>query len=482
MAYKSNWATGDLIDATVFQELVNSAVYSFANLTAIQNNITSAVDGQIAFAQDTESYYRYDADSTSWVALLGGADITAVTITTATNSGLSGGSTATSGAFTSTLLMDANNLSVVTASSSDYIVLHDVTDNSTKKALISDIVALGDITAIITNAGSGLSGGATSGDVTLEVDINGSSSVTPQTADEMLISDVTDSNAKKKITLNDLPISSATQSALDDITAGTTAIRTDIAVTVADNGSGSQNEYFFEGAQDQVINLTTGFKYRFDQSNASNSGHPLRFSTTKDGTHASGSEFTDNVTTNGTAGQTGAYTQIEVKADTPERLYVYCTSHAGMGGDSQLTAGAFSVDGGTIRGDTDFSDKEITKFVAKDYAEDVATTSDSGTSFTSNTLTLDVQDGNVFDITLNDNVTTWAISNLVSGKATTITVILKQDGTGSRLMNATQINSTAFKTVGAGGLTLTTDASAIDIVTVVFDGTNYYVFSQLKMS
>ena len=97
-------------------------------------------------------------------------------------------------------------------------------------------------------------------------------------------------------------------------------------------------------------------------------------------------------------------------------------------------------------------------------------------------MTLDVQDGNVFDITLNDNVTTWAISNLVSGKATTITVILKQDGTGSRLMNATQINSTTFKTVGAGGLTLTTDASAIDIVTVVFDGTNYYVFSQLKMS
>ena len=38
MAYKSNYATGDLIDATAFQELVNSAVYSFANLTAIQSN------------------------------------------------------------------------------------------------------------------------------------------------------------------------------------------------------------------------------------------------------------------------------------------------------------------------------------------------------------------------------------------------------------------------------------------------------------
>ena len=67
MAYKNNWATGDLIDATAFQELVNSAVYSFASLSAIQSGISSAVDGQIAFAQDTETYYRYDADSTSWM-------------------------------------------------------------------------------------------------------------------------------------------------------------------------------------------------------------------------------------------------------------------------------------------------------------------------------------------------------------------------------------------------------------------------------
>ena len=418
MAYKGNWATGDLIDATAFQELVNSAIYSFADLSTIQSSISSAVDGQIAYAQDTEKYYRYDSDSTSWVLAFDTGDINSVTVTTASGSGLSGGATASSGDFTATLV----------------------------------------------------------------IDINGQSSVTATVSDEMLISDVSGSNAIKKITLNDLPISSATQTALDNITAGTTAIRTDIAVTVADNGSGSQNEYFLEGSQDQVINVTTGFKYRFDQSDNSNTGHPLRFSTTKDGSHNSGSEFTDNVTTNGTPGSAGAYTQIEVKADTPERLYIYCTSHSGMGGDTQLTAGGFSVDGGTVRGDTDFSDKEVTKFVAKDYAEDVATTSDSGTSFSSNTLTLDVQDGNVFDITLNDNVTTWAISNLVSGKATTITVILKQDGTGSRLMNATQINSTTFKTVGAGGLTLTTDASAIDIVTVVFDGTNYYVFSQLKMS
>ena len=194
-----------------------------------------------------------------------------------------------------------------------------------------------------------MSGGATASSgafsSTLVIAPNSATTATPVTADIVNFGDASDSNALKKATLNDLPISSATQSALDAITAGTTAIRTDIAVTVADNGSGSQNEYFLEGAQDQTINVVTGFKYRFDQSDASNATHTIAFSTTKDGTHNSGSAYTDNVTTAGTPGNAGAYTQIEVKADTPERLYIYCTSHAGMGGDTQLTAGGFSVDG-----------------------------------------------------------------------------------------------------------------------------------------
>ena len=383
---------------------------------------SSARDSAVSSPQEGMFCFLKDTNvlqfynGSSWAGYIDEGDITGVTITTSATSGLSGGASATSGAFTSTLVISPNS----------------------------------------------------------------ATSATPTTSDLILFGDADDSNNLKKATANDLPISSATQTALDAITAGTTAIRTDIAVTVADNGSGSQNEYFLEGAQDQVVNLTTGFKYRFDQSDNSNATHPLRLSTTKDGSHNSGSAYTDNVTTSGTPGNAGAYTQIEVKADTPERLYIYCTAHSGMGGDTSLTAGGLSIDGGTVRGATDFSDQELTKFKAKDYSEDIATTSDSGTSFSSNTLTMDIHDGNVANITLDANVTTWTINNMDAG--TTITAILKQDGSGSRLMNATQINSTTFKTVGAGGLTLTTDANAIDIVSVFYDGTNYYVFSQLKLS
>ena len=73
-----------------------------------------------------------------------------------------------------------------------------------------------------------------------------------------------------------------------------------------------------------------GSTYRYDQSNNTNSGHPLRFSTTPDGTHGGGVEYTTGVTYNGTPGDAGAYTQITVASGAPT-LYTYCSVHSGMG-------------------------------------------------------------------------------------------------------------------------------------------------------
>jgi hypothetical protein len=92
-------------------------------------------------------------------------DITGVTAGTA----MSGGGT--SG--TVTVNVDVNSAGSVTAATSDYVLIEDVDDNTTKKALISDIIAHGDITSIVTAAASGLSGGATSGAVTLTLNLAG---------------------------------------------------------------------------------------------------------------------------------------------------------------------------------------------------------------------------------------------------------------------------------------------------------------------
>ena len=96
---------------------------------------------------------------------------------------------------------------------------------------------------------------------------------------------------------------------------------------------GSTNKYAIDGSTataDVTLYIAETGTYRFDQSDSTNSGHPLRFSTTANGTHSGGSEYTVGVTTNGTPGQSGAYTQIEVAESAPT-LYYYCQVHSGMG-------------------------------------------------------------------------------------------------------------------------------------------------------
>ena len=102
-------------------------------------------------------------------------------------------------------------------------------------------------------------------------------------------------------------------------------------VTVVSTGSG--NKYFIDGVQQATVNLAEGATYRFDQSDSSNSNHPLRFSTTSGGTHSGGDEYTTGVTTNGTPGSDGAYTQITVASSAPT-LYYYCSNHPAMGGQA----------------------------------------------------------------------------------------------------------------------------------------------------
>ena len=100
-------------------------------------------------------------------------------------------------------------------------------------------------------------------------------------------------------------------------------------VTVVSTGSG--NKYFIDGVQTPTLELVEGATFRFDQSDSSNATHPLRFATAADA--AGGTQYTTNVTTNGTPGASGAYTQIEVASSAPT-LYYYCTNHGGMGGQA----------------------------------------------------------------------------------------------------------------------------------------------------
>ena len=119
--------------------------------------------------------------------------------------------------------------------------------------------------------------------------------------------------------------------------AGDGGVATDVSavqtLTVTVQNVGGANKYFIGGVQQDTLELMESRTYYFDQSASSNSGHPLRFSTTPNGTHAGGSEYTTGVTTSGTPGSSGAYTQIVVAENAPI-LYYYCTQHSGMGGQA----------------------------------------------------------------------------------------------------------------------------------------------------
>ena len=103
--------------------------------------------------------------------------------------------------------------------------------------------------------------------------------------------------------------------------------RETVQVSIEANNSGSGNVYVIDGVQNKSLTLKIGTTYEFDHSTS----HPLRFSTTSDGTHGGGAEYTTGVTTS------SGSTVIEVTANTATSLYYYCSIHSGMGGTISVT-------------------------------------------------------------------------------------------------------------------------------------------------
>jgi len=84
--------------------------------------------------------------------------------------------------------------------------------------------------------------------------------------------------------------------------------------------------------------------------------------------------------------------------------------------------------------------------------------------------TLDLNNGNVFSVTLSAN-TTLSVSNVANGKACSFSLYLKQDGTGSRTV--TWPSGTKWS---GGAPTLSTAANAVDICVLesIDGGTTWY--------
>ena len=128
----------------------------------------------------------------------------------------------------------------------------------------------------------------------------------------------------------------------NDYTDANTAIPSDAETDKTFIVTVSNNKFYIDGSVGGILTLYRGKTYTFDQSDSTNSGHPLYFSETSDGTHNSGTKYTSGFTESGSPGSATAYTKITIAADSPQ-FYYYCHNHSGYGNQA-TTAHYSSVD------------------------------------------------------------------------------------------------------------------------------------------
>ena len=121
-----------------------------------------------------------------------------------------------------------------------------------------------------------------------------------------------------------------------------------------------------------------------------------------------------------------------------------------------------------MTGAIDAADQIILKPLLKDVGEVVKTITSS-----SSDPSLDIHDGNVFKITLDNSPTFTILNPTATGNSCSITLFLLQDGTGSRVVTW----PAEVKWAGGTAPTLTTTAGRYDIIvltTIDAGGTNWF--------
>ena len=104
-----------------------------------------------------------------------------------------------------------------------------------------------------------------------------------------------------------------------------------IAYTVTSASYAGANRFHILGVPQKTLELEEGNTYVFTYPGS----HPFALSTTSDGSHGGGSEYTTGVTRDSSANTL----TFVVPASAPQ-LYYYCTSHSGMGGTANTPAPA----------------------------------------------------------------------------------------------------------------------------------------------
>ena len=143
--------------------------------------------------------------------------------------------------------------------------------------------------------------------------------------------------------------------------------------TITVDNPGAGNRYYIDGVLQETLTLLRGHTYTFNQSDSTNSTHPIRLSTTSDGEHNSGDQYTNGWSDNGgTLGTDLKYTLL-VSQTAPDTLYYYCGNHPNMGGSIDIEDKALTsldrvtvdITGSLAEGDALLANKTIRRKIYK---------------------------------------------------------------------------------------------------------------------
>lgn len=168
------------------------------------------------------------------------------------------------------------------------------------------------------------------------------------------------------------------------------------------------NVYQINGSTQATLNFIAGNTYRFDQSDSSNSGHPLSA-----GREDGGTLSTDILAVSyGTPGNAGAFTDIIVKPGTAGEVLDYiCTAHANMGNSITIGTGTAGNYGTGLSANVTVAGGQITAISSAAQGTDYAV----GDTVSVNPYAMDTSGaGSGFVWTLAANDTTISVVDNIS--------------------------------------------------------------------
>ena len=197
--------------------------------------------------------------------------------------------------------------------------------------------------------------------------------------------------------------------------------------------NGSSLGYTLDGVESPFLTLIPGRTYRFKQDDNSNSSHPIAFYLTAN----KATQYTGGVTTNGSAGSSGAYTQIVVGDETPTVLHYQCTAHGYMGNAVEVNSNVVNSNYAAILRnglDVTSGNVDITQNLNVTGNLDV----DGATTLDGTTI-----DG-LLDINAGGQANTFKVEDLTSGRVVIVGTGGELEDSGNLLFNGTDLSASSL--------------------------------------